>query len=273
MTQDGFEISTHPTGFRSVATSSAAPGANGIPFYAVKGAGGTSTIVADGAFGGNALDVSGTTVSTNYPVVGLLPIYPTLTNVGDTVSLSFRFRFTNQGTATAANSNLRFGLHSSAGTTVSGDGQTSTSDNDVGYYVQIGDAAHTATDTLFFNENGGTTTILSGTDRSSIAASSLVGGIANNNVHAVLFTLTRSSPTAIGLSLSIDGGTAVTGSSTSNLRTLFDQVSFSNSFVLNPMQYRIDDVEINATSFQVPEPSFVAMAMGVPMLLLRRRRG
>lgn len=272
---DGFETATHPSGFRSVATASPAPGNNGVPFYAVK-ATGTATLAADAAVGGaspTALVTSGVAGGTNYALVGNLPLVGTLDNVNDNVTLSFRFRFLNQGTATASNANFRFGLFSSNGSVVTGENQTTNSDNDTGYYAQIGDAAQ-ATNNLFYNEAGGTTTILSGTDRAVVNASTTVAAIADNAGHGVVFSLTRTSATAVALSLSIDGGAAVTGTAGGTLRTAFDEVAFSNAFVATSMNYAVDDVSVIATSFAIPEPTTGLAAAGalVGGMLVRRRR-
>ena len=261
---DGFEAATHPTGFRSVAT------APGVPFWATKSTNGTASLVADGTFGSQALTVTSTT-ATNYPVVAPFGGFSTLTNVGDTVNLSFKFRFTNQGTATPSNANFRFGIEGSQGTFVTADGQTATSDDDKGFYVQIGDTAQ-ATNNLFYQENGGTTSILSGGDRTIVTASNTVAGLADNAIHTASLTLTRNAGT-IGLSLSIDGGAAVTGTSSNASIASFDEIAFSNGFATTSMNFAIDDVSVTATNFAVPEPATAGLiALGAVGALARRRR-
>jgi len=262
---DGFEAATHPTGFRTVA---AAPGA---PFWVTKGSGGTAFLAADGTFASQALTITNTTTATNYPVVAPFGGFSTLTNLGDSINLTFKFRFLNQESATDSNANFRFGIETSQGTFVTADGQTSTSDNDKGFYVQIGDAAQT-TNNLFYQENGGATSILSGSDRDVVSASSTVPAIADNAVHTVSFTLTRNAST-IGLSLSIDGGTAVTGTSANASIASFDEIAFSNGFATTSMNFAIDDVVVTATNFTVPEPATAGLiALGAVGALARRTR-
>ena len=152
---------------------------------------------------------------------------------------------------------------------MTGDNQPTASDNDQGYYVQIGDAAQTNTN-LFYNEAGGTPTILSGTDRANVASNTGVPAIADNLGHSALFTVTRTNATTITLSLSIDGGTAVTGTTT-NLRTQFDEIAFSDGFVAVPLNFEIDDVQVNASTV-VPEPAGLGLLAAGAGLLLRRRR-
>jgi hypothetical protein len=257
---DDFSAATHPTGFRSVASGL------GIPYWLAKA--GTSAIVSES--GNNVLSVTGITTDSS-PVVGLLPGTASLSNVGDTINLSIKFRF--QNSPTSNNGNFRFGLNSSTGTPITGDGQTTTSDNDLGYYVQFGNAAQT-TNNLFFNESGTLTSILSGLDRVNIAASAVPAAITDTVFHTATLILTRSSLTNIGLSLSIDGGTAVTGTTTT-LYTSFDELSFSNGFQATNLNYSIDDVVLNASNFTaaIPEPSLIGLGVaGVLGCCAFRRR-
>lgn len=268
---DGFETTTHPTGFRTVATGT------GAAFYTRNDATttGTAAITTDAAVGGAAPQVltvtNNQTTSQSYPVLAPLGGFTTLTNTNDTATLSFKFRFINATSATTSNGNFRFGLFTSQGTVVTGDNQPTTSDDDQGYYVQFGNSAQT-TNNLFYRESGGTQPILGGVDRANIAASTTVAAITDTASHTASLTLTRTSATAIGLSLSIDGGAAVTGSTSSSLISSFDEIGFTDGFVAAPLNFAIDDVQLTASNFTVPEPGAIGLAAVAGMAGLMRRR-
>jgi len=245
---DDFSTTKHPSNFRTVP----APGLGGIPFYTRYSVTGSSTAsIVDGEF---RIESPGT----NFPVIGLLPGTVSLANVGDTVSASFNFRFLNPDTATDSNSSFRFGLHGSNGTPVTGDNQTD-SDNDQGYYVQIGDAAQTAGN-LMYREGGGQGTITNGNDRGAPTASGGVAAITDTNFHTALLTITRDTATTMQVSLKIDAAATVTGSFTT-LYTSLDEISFANGFSSPTLSYAIDNLVIDASNFTpVPEPSTVGLA-------------
>jgi hypothetical protein len=269
---DGFDVLTHPTGSRSVAVGT------GIPFYtrfAVPG-NGNSTIATDAAVGGASPSVLSVTAGTasSFPVIGLLPGVASLVNTNDNVTLTFRFRFLNPDTATDGNSNFRFGIHGSNGTPVTGD-NSGASDNDQGYYAQIGDAIQTNTN-LLYRESGGTSPILAGIDRAVTTSSDGFAAITDSGPHTGTFSVTRTSPTTIVTSVSVDGGAAVTGSFTT-LYTSLDEIAFSDGFTASAstqLNFEVDDVQVSATSFVAPEPAgfMVLSACGLGGLL-RRRRG
>jgi hypothetical protein len=269
---DGFETDTHPTGFRTVAVASPVPGNNGIRFFTVKDPNAASaSITNDVVLGSNALVVNNTPNSTSFPIVGNLPLFPTLNNVNDNVTLTFRFRFLNAPTSAPSNSAFRFGIYSSNGTPVTGDNQIGASDNDQGYYVQIGDADQVVNN-LFYRESGGTSPILGGTDRSTGNASAGVAGITDTNAHTAAFSITRTDAATYRLALSIDGGTPVTMNAGTPY-TQFDQIAFSNGFGNPAMNFAIDDVRIEATAYAIPEPASLSLAaIGAIGLLARRRR-
>lgn len=267
LVNDTFDTATHPTGFRTVAAGS------GVPFYTR--AAGTAAIVNDAGLGSDALNVLDTDSSTgtSMPLIAPLPQTVTLNTVGDSVTLSFRFRYTTNGTAPAGGNNFRFGLFSSSGTPITGD-NTAETDNDIGYYAGIGSGGTTpATNAIFYEETGGIGNILGGTDRTSIVASTNTGlGLNNNSPHTASLTLTRTA-SGVQLALSIDGAAAITGTDTSTLRTSFDQIAFGGAFATVGNGEVIDDVQVTYNA--VPEPAAlgtVALAVGATAIRRRRRR-
>lgn len=264
---DSFETATHPTGDRTVAAG------QGVQWFVRNPTGGSAVIGSDATFGSNALAVTNTSTSAvSYPVTAPLGGVATLANVGDSITVSFSFRFLNAGSVNDGNSNFRFGIHNSMGAPPSADGQQSNTDNDQGYYAAIGDAAQ-GTAGLFYNEAGGTAPILGGTDRANVAASAGVAAITDANVHTAALTLTRTDATHVGLSLTIDGGAAVTGSdSTANLRTTFDEISFGDAFISGTqLNFALDNVQVDATAFTVPEPGALGLAAAAGLLARRKR--
>lgn len=263
LTNDGLESSTHPTGDRTSAT------APGIPFYTRFATGGSASIVSDATLGSKALSIADTesSTSTSFPVVGVLPSAANL-DINDILSVSFRFRYVNSGASTASNNGFRFGLADSNLTAVTADGQAN-SDNDPGYYVALGfGGTLPATNAIFYNETGGIGNILSGTDRAAATASSNTGtNINNNSVHTATFSLTRNAST-ITLSLVLDGAAPITATSTSNLRTRFDEIAFGGGFSVTGQAYMVDDIVVT----HVPEPATMGLAALAAPLLLRRRR-
>lgn len=259
---DGFETGTHPA-FRSVAISP------GTPYY---GSSSTSsaTLGTDANFvggaGNRALIV---TATSNYQLTSPIGGTVSLGTVGDSLTYSFSFRFTNTPTADAGA--FRFGLHSSAGT-ASAEGFGSLANDDFGYYMQIGASSVPATNNSLYVESGGMGTILSGNDRASITASGAGTSITDQLVHNVSLTITRTTATQMGFSWTIDG---VARTATSNtLMTSFDQISFSNGFTGTVAQYNIDNVLLDATTFiPVPEPTALALvSLGALGFFARRRR-
>lgn len=262
---DGFETTTHPTGDRTVASSP------GVAFYtrAVTGSS-TLAIANDATFASNVLafdDTNGDGQSEG--IVAPLGTSLSLDNTGDFLTLSFSFRYTNNASAGANNANFRFGLFNSQSTAVTADNQVE-SVNDMGYYVQVGSGGSVAaTNNIFFEETGGTAPILGGIDRSNKVASSTGFGINDNAIHTASLTLTRTSATVMGLSLTIDG-TTITASDTSTLITSFDEIAFANGFSTTGLDFLLDSVVVTSS---VPEPSIAGLAvLAFSCLALRRRR-
>lgn len=266
--EDGFEVATHPTQSR---TDFVAPGR---PFYTRQDAAGTTAAIVNdtgvGGLGSRALSVADIDTNTGTSGVTIAPLATAyaLNNVNDRLTLAFRFRYTTNATAPAGGNNFRFGFFSSNGSAVSGDNAPE-SDTDIGYYAAIGSGGTAAgTTSLFFEETGGIGNILGGTDRTSITASGTAGtGLNDNAVHTASLTLTRTSASAIGLSLVVDGGTPITGSDTGTLRTTFDEIAFGGAFNTTGNAFILDDVTVD----YVPEPAAAGLAaLGLPLLARRR---
>jgi hypothetical protein len=79
------------------------------------------------------------------------------------------------------------------------------------------------------------------------------------------------SASAISLSLTVDGGTPITGTdSTANLRTAFDEIAFTNGFQNPNLNYLLDHVSVSSN---VPEPgTALLLSIGSALACLRRRR-
>lgn len=262
---DGFESSTHPgtTGFRTVAVSP------GSPYYGSTAP--AASITSDAVFGSKALTV---TATTNYHLASPLGGTISLAAVNDTLTLSFKVRFTN--TPTADVGAFRFGIFSSMTTPVTVDNfGVGVTDNDQGYYGVVGANSAPATGVTLFNEAGGTSPILGGGDRVGLTTSAAGPAIASGNLdpHTVSLTITRLNTTQIQLSYTFDGTTITATDSSANLRTSFDQIAFSNGFTTTMAQYNIDDVLLTASNFTpIPEPSVAGLAgIGLLGLLMRRR--
>ncbi len=261
---DGFELATHPTGFRTVHASP------GSPYYGSTAP--AAAITDDVVFGSRALTV---TAGANYHLISPLGGSISLANINDTLTLSFKVRFTN--TPTADGAAFRFGVYNSNGTPVVTDNfGNGITDNDQGYYAVVGAASTPATTATLFNESGGTSPILGGVDRAALTTSATGPSIAAGNTasHSVSLTITRTSLSQISLSYIFDGGTAITAvDSSANLRTSFDQIAISNGFTTAFAQYNIDDVLLTATNFTpIPEPAAAGLAgFGLLGLLIRRR--
>jgi len=269
---DGFEADTHPTGFRSVAQSP------GVPFIQPNAVNtGTASLAVDNSMGnpaGNkALAVISSSTTSSHILTSTLGGTISLTNVGDTLSLSFKIRLTNTPTSSA--SGFRFGIYSSNGTpSLTESSGLAASNDDSGYYSTIGvNFSPPAAGAVLFSESGNLDPILAGTDRTAITASGTGPSINDTLVHSINLNITLVNSTTMSLSLSFDGGPAITGTTTS-LRTSFDGIAISNGFQETPTSYNIDDLLLTATNFSpIPEPS-VACLWGLATLgwIARRRR-
>ncbi|WP_265592961.1 PEP-CTERM sorting domain-containing protein [Verrucomicrobium sp. BvORR034] len=94
-------------------------------------------------------------------------------------------------------------------------------------------------------------------------------GINDNAIHTASLTVTRTSSTVMGLSLTVDG-TTITASDTSTLITSFDEIAFANGFSTTGLDFLLDSVVVTSS---VPEPSLVSLSvLALSCLVLCRRR-
>lgn len=269
---DTFELADHPTGNRTVVTSPT----QGIVFY-TRNATGSSyspSIISDPTFGSRVLNSNdSTTAVAGQELFGILPTTISLVNPNDFLTLSFSFRYTNVGTATANVGGFRFGLEYSNATPVTADAQGSVSDFDRGYYTQIGVGATAPVGgNVFFNEAGGTPPILGGGDRAAINATTNGVTVNDNAIHTASFTISLVTATSIKLTMTLDGTTVQTNADSTNIRTVFDEIVIGDGFVSAPINFNLDSVQVTSN---VPEPGSASLllASSVALLIKRRRRG
>jgi len=268
---DDFEEASHP-GSSLTAVGSTSGIAFYQPNYTGPGVPSPGTVTIDsGGITGRSLRITDTDGGStfNTSAVGLLPGTASLANVNDTLSATFTFRITT----TSGEPLFRFGFYNSNGSAITGSDPGAVNDN--GFYFSLL-AAGSAAGSLFYQENGGTSPILGGTDRSTITASGPSGAYTTGagTSHTVTYTLTRTSTTTIGVSLVVDGGSAITGSQTTSNPLLFDEIAIGSNFNTTNQNMFIDNLSITASTFTtVPEPSrMILLALGAVSLVWRRKR-
>jgi hypothetical protein len=191
------------------------------------------------------------------------------TSIGDTVRLSFAFRFTSIGRGSGTT--VRFGLYDDSGTTLMADNQKPRADDDRGYWAEFG-FGDTSTAGVF-RENGVGGAILDGTDMVNLTTNSSPIAINDMLAHTAAFTLTRSGSNTIHLNLTIDGVSRAEGENYPLILTTFNELAFLNN--AKALDYRLDNVVIDAVP--VPEPNAVTLlglgALGLAIRSHRRRSG
>jgi hypothetical protein len=196
-----------------------------------------------------------------------------LTNVGDSITLNFDFRFT--GTTLNTASGLTFGFYNSNGSAITAD-DAAAQDNDFGYRVEFGTGT-TSGIYLGREQNSGAGGTGSGTgDTSTITLGTSTPVMINDTAkHTAEFSLTRTA-TGINLVARYDNTIVATGTVTPTspspstaLFSTIDEIVFSQA---SGTQYRIDNVVVNASNFAIPEPSTWALALGIVGLLVWQRR-
>ena len=172
-------------------------------------------------------------------------------NVGDSLKLSFGFRFTliTSGSQTA----FRLGLYNDNGTTLTADNQKPQSNNDSGYLAAIGFGTFSAASVM--DETGGPGGILGGTDIADRTTNSSPIAINDLLAHTASFTVTRSASNPVHLELAIDGTSRASGEDSSLILTNFNELAFLNDSV--ELDYRLDNVKLERVP--VPEPRTMAL--------------
>jgi len=94
---DNFESSAHPGGSHTTSDP------NALTVYSRNASGGSAVIANDATFGSNALTLTDTdgASGTSYAIIMNLPYRLTLNNVGDSLTVNFKFHYVNNATATA----------------------------------------------------------------------------------------------------------------------------------------------------------------------------
>ncbi len=184
---------------------------------------------------GNALEVESTSGS-NRTIAGDFSDSGrevTLSNFGDTITLSFDFRILS---STNSRTDFRFGLFNNGGTVVTGDlGDDDTLvDDDRGYNVTLSTGTENRA-RLYYD--GGTSTLLGGSDRTQLASNDSFGGISDNLKHTARLTLSRNvdaeGEPSMDVVFVLDEGTAGEKSMSddhtgSNVVFTFNEIGISN---------------------------------------------
>jgi hypothetical protein len=218
----------------------------------------TPTVATDATISdGNALNVNATAgfnrIWTNFAGVTLNP--------GDSLTLSFDYRFTQNPADTA--SQFRVGLFNNGGT-------NNTEGNDFGYGFATNVGLNSSTGTNVWEEGVGTS-ILGGSPGGIVAFGTAGASVnsPNTGAHSVVYTMTRNLSGGLDFSASIDGGLAATGTDATPATTTFHVLAIGEGGVT--LDYNLDNIQLEYTP--VPEPSTLAVVgLGGFGLLLARRK-
>lgn len=222
-----------------------------IAWYGVKAPAGNLSVVNDTALGsGNALrfDAGGTL---NRGVVGTLAKPVTLED-GESVKLSFRFRFENT-TNLNFPSRLRWGFYDSGGTPIEQHNATwILFSNDEGYFAGTHGASASSTGTSLAQERGAQDepTLGGGIHGQAYASDlNLVYGASvslSTTVHTAELTITRNG-SALSVTARVDGLAAASLTDVWPTSFYFDQVVITFGTASAPGPIRIDDVVVEHT--------------------------
>lgn len=194
---------------------------------------------AAGLGSGNALEITPPATGTR-GVAAHLPSPVTLHADGDTITFSFRWRFTGT-TALNQSQRLRFGLYTTAGTPTVADNTDTPRYNDVGYYGATNPGAAGTNTTLYRELSGDELT--GGTNMTGITATAGASVNAGTTPRTALMTLVRSG-SSVNISVSIDGLAPAVSTLTGLTTFSFDEIAISlgGGSVSSPI--RIDDVQV-----------------------------
>ena len=240
---------------------------------------GAETILPGNTPTGNALSL--TTTSTSTSIFRRLAggfTSQSLTNVGDSITLSLDFRMTSLGTSGNTNRAFKVGLFNNNGTPLLADGTsslepTSTTltalSDDKGYFVGIGSG--TTGTTALAREDGTGPTFMAGTDLAYLTPTAgLSPQIQDLLAHSMVFTVTLDSASTVRIDFTLDGGlvdlTAGGGTIPYTPFTIFNEVGFSNGAYQTG--FVIDNINVST----IPEPATLALLGLGGMAFLRRRK-
>lgn len=224
---------------------------------------------------GNALDVVSTTTS-NRPLVANFASV-TLAD-GDKLALSFDARVT-ENPIDVSDRKFRFGLYNSGGTVVTdNNSEAATTDDDLGYFVQVDTGSDTAGATIDVRgdnlpESGNSFLGGSGTNSVSLNATDPAFALDDNDAHEFVLTLMRVGD-ELNLTLTFDGmvvdsnGGFTGGSNPTALTFTYNEIALGTNGA--SIDYRIDNVNVDFTP--IPEPAGLAL-IGLAGATFLSRRG
>lgn len=250
------------------------------------------SVVEDAILGtGNALNLDNPSFVTFNPsflpahfAVGTFAPVSLGSNVGDTLELSFDFRFTTQPSLSTTlidfpavvGSGLRFGLYNSGDTPVTTDilaslvGSGTAVEDDGGYLVTYGLAGTNSVGLSRENFNAGDS-ITGGNGGVGLASTTSVSSIDDTTPHTAKLVLERLDSQLIRLTASIDGFSLEAFDSGSTIIDSFDQIAVRSQF--SDLDLNIDNVVIQArTTTSVPEPSTSVPILGLGLGWLLKRK-
>jgi len=197
--------------------------------------------------------------------------------VGDTLTLSFDYRFTiapSTGTA----SGVRFGLYDSKGTDYTVPTADTYDNNDKGYRVYSAASSSSLAGSLS-KEDGGDGSGNAGSAGGGSGDNTLLGSPTNFNQSTTTarysFSITRDSATQVSFGLSINGTNRLSSSVTDSSSAIFtfDELLIGAG---TATAYAFDNVTVVFTPSAVPEPSAYALLFsalaGAAVITTRRQR-
>jgi hypothetical protein len=222
-------------------------------------------------------DLSLTTTSTSTSIFRRLAgefTAQSLTNVGDSITLSMDFKMTSLGTSGNTNRAFRVGLFNTNSSSLTADSTTTAEStvtnlsNDTGYFVGIGTG--TTGTTSLMREDGTGASFMAGSD---IAYLTPTGGlspqIGDLLAHTLIFKITKDSASTVLVDFTLDGGSVdLTAGGGTTTYTTFNEVGFSNGAYQTG--FVIDNITVVTDT--IPEPATLALLGLGGMAFLRRRK-